>query len=177
MSARMPEVSPNDRLNWAIDRAILSHVRESSSLEEPVQERLISPKYHDLTSQTPTDWRDGITAARLASGIAHQTMLNYARKARGEGVSWEDLAESLGVKADADQYGKRAAEKAFELVAGYDERSYMSPTVNWDCSSCGAWIKDHGPYNGHPSDDEEGHAESCERQRRALVAFRNKWGD
>lgn len=177
MTAEMPQVSPNDRLNWAIDRAILDHVRESSALEEPIKERLISPKYHDLTTKTPVDWRDGIKAARLASGIAHQTMLSYARKARGEGVSWEDLAESLGVKADADQYGKRAGEKAFELVSGYDERSYMSPSVSWDCTSCGAWIKDRGPYNGHPDDDEEGHADSCDRHRRHVAAYRREWGD
>jgi hypothetical protein len=170
------EVTATDRLRWDLDRVILDHVRLISAQENPVRERQISPTI-DMTHQTPTDWRDGIQAARFASAYAHQQMLRYATKARGEGVTWADLAESLGIKSEADAYGKSPAEAAFELVSGHDDRSYRSPTVSWECISCGARVTDRGPYNGHPDDDENGHTESCRRHRADLAAFKAKWAD
>jgi hypothetical protein len=44
-------------------------------------------------------------------------------------------------------------------------------TVSWTCASCGEWITDSGPYNGHPDDDERGHAEDCARHLAEAAAY------
>jgi len=171
----LSDVTANDRLRWAVERAILSHVRAVHG-DQAVAAKPISPRWTSTHLQ-PVDYRHGIEAAKLAASYARREMLRFAVKARGEGLAWADLAAPLGVGTEPDAWGKSAAEAAFELVAGYDEHSWARPSVLWDCRSCGAQITDRGPYNGHPDDDETGHARACRRHADELAAWTTEYGD
>jgi hypothetical protein len=96
--------------------------------------------------------------------------------ARGEGVPWSELATPLGIAAEPDD-GWSPAEAAFRLVAPSPSLPFDAVSVRWDCASCGQWITDKGPYNGHPADDETGHADTCARHAAEITAWRRAWGD
>lgn len=172
------EITPNDRLRIAVESTILRHLREHDG-PEAVTQRLVTPGY-TITEPTPTDWQQGIATARIASEMARTKMLGWTRNARGEGMSWEALAEPLGIKPDPDPYATRPGEAAFELAAGVDrrDRGWSTPAVNWHCSTCAGWIKDRGPMDGLGVDEREtGHAEGCSRHEAEIAAERARWDD
>lgn len=121
---------------------------------------------------TPADYTTGITAARQVAAVANQMVLDYARKARGEGRAWRELAGPLGVgvKDEDDDFTDPAA-AAFELVAGEPLRQFDRRWVSWRCVSCTKYIHDKGPYNGNPIDDETGHTEDCARHTAEIRAY------
>jgi hypothetical protein len=170
-----PDPTPSDQLRWDVDRAILAHVRAAHG-DQAVTRKPTSPTWKSTHVQ-PVDYRHGIEAARLAAAFARREMLRFAAKARGEGTPWSGLAQPLGLSTEPDWRGRPAEQAAFELVAGYDERSYATPSVGWDCVSCGAWVTDRGPYNGCPADDETGHAGDCRRHRAEIAAWETQYGD
>lgn len=162
--------TPDETLRWAVDRAILAHVRESHG-EHAVRSRPLRGSTV-LSADGPTDYRHGIEAARIAAAAARNEMYSFVRKARGAGIAWGDLAQPLGIEAGPDE---SAAEKAFELAAGPRD-PWADRTVGWDCADCGAWITDHGPYNGHPDDCETGHTDTCERHAAAVYDWQEAYG-
>lgn len=114
----------------------------------------------------------GFAAARQVVALAEQEVHKYAVQLRGEGMSWRELADLMEMPW-SDVYSR--TERAFELVAGPDSREVWSsgPRVYWYCGGplgCGEHITDRGPYNGHPRDDESGHAEDCRRQADEIEA-------
>jgi len=127
-----------------------------------------------LTASAPADYVAGIGAAQEVARVARSLASDYARKARGEGMPWRDLAAALGISADPDD---APAETAFELVAPTPLMRFDAVSVCWDCASCGQWITDKGPYNGHPTDDETGHADNCARHAAEIAAWTRAWGD
>jgi hypothetical protein len=127
-----------------------------------------------LTVDAPADYVAGIGAAQDIARVARSLASDYARKARGEGIPWRDLAAALGLSADPDD---APAESAFEIVAPAPSMPFDAVSVCWECASCGQWITDKGPYNGHPEDDEIGHAGNCARHAAEVAAVRRAWGD
>jgi hypothetical protein len=54
---------------------------------------------------------------------------------------------------------------AFEYVTNAAANAAPLATLSfaWTCQSCGENVSDRGPYNGHPEDEQSGHADGCER--------------
>jgi hypothetical protein len=108
----------------------------------------------------------GFSAARIVARLAEQEVHKYAVQLRGEGKSWRELADLMDI-GWSDEYSR--PERAFELVAGPDNSESVwsrGPTVFWYCAGprgCGQHVTDRGPYNGHPHDNEDGHADHCLR--------------
>ena len=130
-----------------------------------------------LTTSAPADYVAAIGIAQQVARVAQSLAYDYAKKARGEGKPWDALAEPLGLSTDPDEYGNSAAEAAFELVAPKPSMRFDLVTVHWTCASCGQSITDKGPYNGHPDDDETGHADDCARHLAEVAAWTRAWGD
>lgn len=105
----------------------------------------------------------GLQAALSVAHLAQHQAYTFAKGLRGEGSSWDDIADLLEIEWSED-YTRR--ERAFELVAGPASRNGYDRYVFWTCGGprgCGERISDRGPYNGYPSDNEDGHAEGCRR--------------
>jgi hypothetical protein len=116
----------------------------------------------------PADWLNGIVAARVVANVARNIMHDYAREARGDGITWLALADSLGVPTDEDL---DRADAAFELIAGQPAQRFDRVTLTWRCSTCDKYVTDNGPYEPHPDDRETGHASDCTRHLGAIRAY------
>lgn len=121
----------------------------------------------------------GFNAARQVVALAEQEVHKYAVQLRGEGLSWRDLADLMEIPW-SEEYSR--PERTFELVAGPDDGSAWSrgPTVSWHCGGpdgCGERITDRGPYNGYPSDDQDGHDSRCHRLEAEINAYEREQAD
>lgn len=117
----------------------------------------------------------GLAAAQTVVQIAEQEVYGYIRGLRAEGTSWSEAADLLHIPW-SDDYSR--VERAYELVLGPEpedrNRFAYARNVYWRCGGpggCDAYITDHGPYNGHPDDNETGHAEGCRRHAAEGVAY------
>ncbi len=88
--------------------------------------------------------------------------------ARAGGFSWEEICEHVPTFARA--YGREAAEKLFELASAAGS-GQTGRYLRWRCPECGGLVLDHGPYGGHPSDNEPGHREGCGRHASELSIY------
>lgn len=130
-------------------------------IERPISPRMSTPM------PAPADWPQGIATARRVADSARTMMVEYARKARGDGYAWRDLAEPLGV----DGGGSDPAVAAFELVAPEPYMPFDRRSTYWTCMSCEQHVTDCGPYEGHPTDNETGHADGCARHHRESMEY------
>lgn len=129
-----------------------------------------------MKADQPTDYVAGISAARGIAAAAEGLMREYATRARGEGLSWEQIAPALPI--DLEDTDAPAID-AFRWVAPRPSMPFDRVATSWLCTSCGQRVTDRGPYSGNPADDEEGHAEGCTRhdkEVRELLA-RAGWDD
>jgi hypothetical protein len=89
--------------------------------------------------------------------------LDYIRSARQDGLTWREIGTALDLEALAAERGIPAAERAFDFAAPSGASPWESVTFCFECGSCGETIRDQGPYESHPEDNERGHADECER--------------
>jgi len=114
-------------------------------------------------------------------------MREYAVVARGEGSSWAELAQWLGlVDEDAGEWvraPRSPAQVAFEFVvegscpAGLDRWAWhwANPAAaQWTCACCGYRITDRGPGEPDPRMGEDGHDPDCARFQDAVAAYDRK---
>jgi hypothetical protein len=132
---------------------------------------------------------DPLTAVRAAwtvRGEAVQLLGEHIDRARGAGHTWTELAGALGLAEDAERYGIPVDEAAFHwattgrIDGDYAPRAWgYEPRRSWRCASCEERVTDRGPFNGHPDDDETGHAAGCTRHAAEVAAWRtrNGWDD
>ncbi len=116
----------------------------------------------------------GLQAALSVARLAKAQAYTFAKGLRGEGSSWDEIADLLEITWSAD-YVQR--EQAFELVAGPASSYSYDRYVYFTCGGlqgCGERVTDRGPYNGYPSDNEDGHAESCRRLAAEQEAYRRR---
>ena len=116
----------------------------------------------------------GLQAALTVARLAQSQAYGFAKGLRGEGSSWDEIAELLEIEW-SEGYVQR--EQAFELVAGPASSYSYDRYVFFTCGGpqgCGESISDRGPYNGYPSDNETGHAEGCRRLAAEVEAYRRK---
>lgn len=117
--------------------------------------------------------RAGLDAALQVLAIAQRQAYDSVLGLRAEGVSWDQAADLLGIEWSED-YVRR--ERAYELVLGptpKDSSPWRDRTLYWYCAGplgCGEFITDRGPYNGYPSDCEDGHADGCRRHAAEIKA-------
>lgn len=114
-----------------------------------------------------------IDIARTIASCANNLVVRYADAARGDGRTWLELADGLGIDPNEEERDHAA----FMKVAGEPRSPYHDVTVFWRCSSCGERVRDYGPYGGHPDDCERGHAETCKRHRAEVAQYMAQWAD
>lgn len=131
-------------------------------------DRLVERKFRpdsDYAWQEPAP-AAGLSAALAVVKIAQEHAYKFVLGLRGEGTSWREAADLLEIPW-SDQYWR--PERAYELVLGPEPEGgsrFHARSVYWRCGGplgCGQHITDRGPYNGHPIDNEDGHAENCRR--------------
>ncbi len=120
----------------------------------------------------------GIRAAVFVERNAAGRAKDYARAARGEGHTWDEIGEAFGLGKLAEDAGQDLGEAAWAYLADGTlpqvDRGFSSwrDCVSWKCGACGQRVTDRGPFNGHPTDCESGHDEFCTRHRADLAAWR-----
>ncbi|MCE3552834.1 hypothetical protein LWC33_15385 [Pseudonocardia sp. RS11V-5] len=126
---------------------------------------------------TRTDIDDplaGIRAAVAARNVANAEIRRYAEQARGAARTWDEIAEALGIRA-AD-FEELPAILAFLLIAENRplpfRESFHRLDAWWRCESCGKRVRDHGPFDGHPANNETGHDRLCRRHAADIAASR-----
>ncbi len=88
--------------------------------------------------------------------------------ARAGDFTWEQITQR--VPGLARTYGPQAADRLFETVAAVGS-GLAERYVRWRCSECEGFVRDYGPYGGHPRDNEPGHRGDCERQADGVAAY------
>ncbi len=114
----------------------------------------------------------GLHAALAVAAIVQNRVDHYAVLLRGEGTPWTKIADLLRVPYSDDYVRK---EHAFEMVADPAGGLFDYPRVYWRCGGplgCGEYIADQGPYESHPADNENGHADGCRRLAAEITAHR-----
>ena len=156
-----------------IERAIHQILTEKHG-PGAVTRRPLSVRY-PVEVDAPSDLRAAISAAKYAAHVAEGLMREYARQARGHGLTWAEIAPSVIDVEDVD-YGADPAVEAFRWVAPTPSMQFDTIYTYWSCSTCGEHITDNGPYDG-PAEDETGHADTCTRHMADVAAARARWGD
>lgn len=129
-----------------------------------------------LTTDEPASPADAVQVARMIANAARGWMREYARKARGAGVPWRDLAGPLGIEPDEDG-DTDLADEAFLAVANKPSMRFDPITTSWRCDTCQQYVTDSGPGGGHPVDCERGHAEDCARHLTEIATYENRWNE
>jgi hypothetical protein len=152
-------------------RSTIFRALRAGGRDAVVQRRLRGSS--SLTTDEPASPADAVQVARLIATAARGWMREYARKARGAGVPWHDLAGPLGIEQDEDGYNDLAAE-AFLAVAEKPSMRFDPIRTSWRCDTCQQYVTDSGP-NGHPVDCERGHAEDCARHLAEITAYESRF--
>jgi hypothetical protein len=163
------ELTPRERAAWELRNAfrrVAHKVYGAEIVEEPVE------GFTTVTKPVLDEPLAGVRVALLARDVAVAEMRAYAEQARGAGRSWDDVAEALGIETMSD-VEPRDEQAYLLLLEGRplpgDEPSWRHrPTAQWTCTSCSQRITDHGPFESHPDDVEQGHTPSCRRRSNAL---------
>ncbi len=122
---------------------------------------------------------DGARAARDIELGARHAAHRYIRDAREAGHTWHQIGQALGLPpgGGAGQAGDTVAEAAFTYTAGRPDTEHArryGRSVVWQCQSCDQSISDHGLIAG-PAEDEQGHAQGCQRLAAAVAAWDAEW--
>lgn len=132
----------------------------------------LAPGYSTLVDR-PADYLAAAATARSVEYAAESLARDYARRARGAGHSWDEVAAAL--KFDAAGHDDPSVE-AFLWVAPTPSQRFDSIVTSWECASCAARVTDRGPFGGHPEEVEEGHLDSCARHQEDISAYRQQTG-
>lgn len=153
-----------DQVRGIVDRAVKAAVPTWE-----VVERKIRP-------ESEYSWPEprplaGVRAALTVARLAAQEAYKFAKALRSEGSSWATIADLLEIPW-SEEYSR--PERAYELVAGVTPGTFSEPRLYWSCAGpggCGQYVTDHGPYNGWPSDNENGHGAGCRRLAAENAAY------
>jgi hypothetical protein len=156
------QTNPREQVRSLVDRAVTTAVPAADMVERKIrpESEFGYPEPRPLA---------GLQAALLVARLANDRAYRFAKDLRGEGThTWDEIADLLGIPW-SDDYVRR--ERAYELVGGDDPAqrrrgAYADVRVYWACAGprgCGKYITDRGPYDPHPRDNQDGHAEGCAR--------------
>jgi hypothetical protein len=96
----------------------------------------------------------------------------YIQRAREADMSWHEVGEALGVAELAQTRRSSLGEVAWEYAA--ERSAYLSgqPGVfRRTCPACGEVVSDRRPGGRSPAEDEQGHAEGCQRLAAAVAEW------
>ena len=113
----------------------------------------------------------GIRIALAVERAAHAGVRVYIQRAREAGMSWHEVGGALGVAELAQARGSSVAEAAWEYAAGRPAHLSGQPEFRWVCPDCGEVVSDRGPGGRSPAEDEQGHAEGCQRLAAAVAEW------
>ena len=112
-----------------------------------------------------------VRAAQVLPETAGRLRREHAERARGDGITWEQIGEALGLDQGPDGgYGYDLGVAAFEHFADGPGLWYQA-SFHFRCASCGEYVTDRGPFQSHPEDNEQGHAEGCVRLAADIVGW------
>lgn len=149
-----------DEVRSLVERA----VRAATPPDQQVERRARPESDYSWMEPTPAA---GLHAALTVVKIAQQKAYKFVLGLRGEGTSWREVADLLEIPW-SEEYSR--LERAYELVLGPEPEGsspFHTRSVYWTCGGpggCDKFIADRGPYNGHPFDNEDGHADDCRRR-------------
>ena len=163
--------------HYKLERALFQLIRDEHGSDA------VKPRPTRFSADTgtmfdgPTDYLQGAVVAIKAAGVAKNFAREWALGARGEVGSWRAVAEILG-KYIPDEYDDPAM-SAFIWAAPRPSMRHDPISASWRCEACRQRITDHGPYGGHPDEEETGHAEGCSRHYQDVQAWaeRTGWDD
>lgn len=160
----------------AVDRGVIDIVQ----VTKPDRTGLVSEPLHpgSPTMKTKPLPLLGIRAALLLESTAHLEIYEHARRARGAGSTWDDIAEVLVSPArdrlSNDDEPWRRRERAFEKVADFvDSRDYPAQ-LSWHCATCGGHVTEYHPNSSSP---EKGHEPGCHREEAEKAAQATQWDE
>ena len=114
----------------------------------------------------------GIRIALALERAARAGVRVFIARAREAGMSWHEVGEALGVAELARARGSSLGEAAWEYAA--ERPAYLSGQpgeFRWTCPDCGEVVSDRGPGGRSPAEDEQGHAEGCQRLAAAVAQW------
>jgi hypothetical protein len=115
-----------------------------------------------------------VRAAQVLPETAAMVGREQAERARGDGVTWEQIGEALGLDQGPDAAsGYDLGIAAFERFTGEPGPGYPG-SFQFCCASCGEHITDHGPFDSHPEGNEQGHAAGCVRLAADITGWRTQ---
>lgn len=152
-------------------RSTITHLVRDTAGDDAVRELPIWPGAA-TTEQRPTP-RHGLRAALRLRDEATGHARRFIEELRGDGASWPDVAAEVR-RHDAG-IDEAAVQAVFEEFAAGGLSAFDTAWMSWRCSSCEQRITDHGPYNPHPSDIEEGHTADCERHVADVRTYEQGW--
>jgi hypothetical protein len=161
----LPDKTRDAARQWA-RRAVLGIVRESGGLT------VARPVFRDRPDLDLTimdaDAMTGLECAAKLTFAVRRLVLDYARQAREEVHSWQEIGVALGFSVGTDSEGS-VADAAYDCAAG--TTGFGRASFAWVCSACRSTVIDRGPQGGHPADTEEGHADDCQRLAAEIAAW------
>jgi len=119
----------------------------------------------------------GIRAAQILERTAARVIGDYVRHAREAGIGWREIGEALGLAEHGERTGYDLAVAAYEHAAGTPDL-WNHVSFSYTCPACAQAISDRGPYESHPEDNEQGHADGCARLAADVAAWqaeRDAW--
>lgn len=120
----------------------------------------------DALTRTPVEVpapAEALRVAMLVSRYGLALVYRYTGELRGCGSTWAQIHPLLDLPPEPDV---SPAVQAFEYTLGPDEPggfAFDARYMSWTCHTCGEQIRDFGPYDGHPDNCEQGHADGCQR--------------
>ena len=159
----MTDTTP--RYGPAVDAAITGLLTQARG-KGAMKRRPIRPG-SDITATVPADPLEGLRAAIGLYREVRGRIRDYARYAREDGCSWEEIGRAMDRAPDPDA-GVTVGVAAFEFVASDLGRGL---SFGWTCPACLGLVIDYGPEAGHPEDRERGHAEGCTRLAETIAAW------
>jgi hypothetical protein len=87
-------------------------------------------------------------------------------------MSWHEVGGALGVAELAQARGGSVAKAAWQYVAGQPSYPSGQPgEFRWVCPDCGEVVSDRGSGGRSPAEDEQDHAERCQRLAAAVAQW------
>lgn len=130
------------------------------------------------TEPRPAVAVEGLRFALMLRDAATSQAREFARWARAEGLSWRQLGEILAPALGISGEDVDLPARAFEWSAGAEfARPFADLVVTWTCPACHERIRDHGPYDADPRNNEAGHGDGCARLAQAVAAYDAEWGE
>jgi hypothetical protein len=171
-TGRSPDEASRDEANIVVRGALnrMGRAAGAAFTEQPIFEGA-------RTTEQVMDPAASIRMGLMLRNAVDLQLHTSIRRARAAGLSWAQIGDALGLEADQAR-GISLAEVAYEYATDAEHaRPFDRLSFYYTCAACGQHVTDRGPYEAHPLDNEEGHADSCTRMAAAIAEHDARWGE